>query len=94
MKILIIISVLLSGCSMEGGAIAENSKNKIVQCTDTRDGEVFSFLSNNVSNARISLDGNHGFSVVDTDGNYRELNKSMESYLKCKDSNIKLAKSE
>jgi hypothetical protein len=71
---------------MESGGITEDGKNKQMVCTDTRDGEKFSFNSNNITNARIGYGADSSFDVVDDAGKKRTLTNSMELYLKCVES--------
>lgn len=85
MKTLIIflaLSLTLSGCLNFGGKLSEESKNKTVRCTDLRDGEVFTYKSNTVTNIRIGTDSS--FDFVDTKGNKRTARASHEVFLKCK----------
>lgn len=78
---LILASLFLSACTMEG-SLSESSKNKNVKCTDTRDGEVFTYNTNTATNVRIGTSGG-SLDVVDSNGVSRHLSSPMELYLKC-----------
>lgn len=84
MKILIIsiCSLLLTGCYLEADIIKECSPQKTT-CTDTRDGEVFSYRLENVSNkARVTFN-DQCFDVTDDTGKKRTMCASHQAFLKC-----------
>lgn len=85
MRNIIVMSLfpfLLSGC-LELRATVDKEKSPAVSyCVDTRDGERFSFKSENVINARIGIN-DVCFDVTDNNGNERTLCKSHEPYIKC-----------
>lgn len=93
MKILnfILISPLITGCTIDGGAVVESDKNKIVTCTDTRDGEVFGFNTNSVNNARQGFGTPSSIDIVTLDGKAKTISDNMRAWLKCdiKEINIK-----
>ncbi len=78
----IFMIILLSGCTFDSG-VSEESKNKVMTCTDTRDGETFTFKTNDITNARVGFISDTSFDVVDLSGVKRTLTKSMELYIKC-----------
>lgn len=77
-----ILLLCVSGCTIDGG-IADESKNKHMTCTDTRDGETFGFNSNNITNIRIGIGSDSSIDVVDDFGTKRTLSSSMELFIKC-----------
>lgn len=82
-QILIIAFICLAGCTMEGGGVSAEDLNKTVTCTDTRDGETFSFNTNSVTNTRIGIGAPTSFDVTTDDGRKMTINSSMEAWLKC-----------
>ena len=84
MKTLIIIIVtLLSGCTMKAGEQTEDSKKRTTACTDTRDGEVFTFKNNTVKDARQGYGAPTCFTITTLKGADKRLCSDMEVYLKC-----------
>lgn len=86
MKLLIIflaifLIILISSCELQQ---AEESKNRMMVCTDTRDGEVFRYNTNNITNIHMSISGVTSFNITTTNGDIKLLKSSMEVYLKCK----------
>ncbi len=76
--------ILLTGCLEREAALIEQD-NKVMECTDTRDGEVFTYETDNVKDISSSgILGDISITVIDNDGNERVLKKEMEAYLKCK----------
>lgn len=64
--------------------VAEGSRDLTMHCVDTRDNEKFSFNTNDIKDAKISLDGvHHSFHVVDTNGKEWMVNERSEAWLKC-----------
>ena len=76
----------MAGCSV---AISDDearttNAGRIVDCTDTRDGEAFTYRGDTVSNVSIGLGGSDScFDAVDEANKRRTLCKSHESWLKC-----------
>ncbi len=80
------IAFLMNGCITVKGEIAEEDRSKIMDCTDTRDGERFSFSAKTVTNVRVSILTEDGsLDLIDMNGTKRSITKSMEKYLKCKE---------
>lgn len=83
MRNLMFISLLTFGCMVET-KVADESRDKVMYCVDTRDGEKFSFNTNDIKYAKVSLDGvHHSFHVVDANGKEWMVNERSESWLKC-----------
>ena len=80
----ILIALLCCGCTVDGGSVSEDDLNKVMVCTDTRDGEVFSFNTNTVTNVRQGFGAPHTMEVTTLNGDKRTLNSDMEVWLKCK----------
>lgn len=81
--IAVLLSVGLVGCTIKGGEVVDEDKNKEVTCTDTRDGETFNFNTNNITNFRQGIGADHSIDVVDNEGKKRHITSSMEVWLKC-----------
>lgn len=79
----IILTSFISGCTMDGGSLSNEDMDKIVTCKDARDGEVFEFNTNTISNVRRGLGVPSSFDIVTIDGKKMTLNSSMETWLKC-----------
>ena len=79
-----VIASTMMACTVDG-KLSDESKNKTMVCTDTRDGESFSYHTSSVSNVRLDYFNreNSSFDVVDANGVKRHLVASMETYLKC-----------
>ena len=76
-----LIVLLGSACTMEGKPV---DNGKTTYCTDTRDGEKFSFKSSSVRNARIGMLGADTCAdITVSTGETRTLCKSQEAYIKC-----------
>jgi len=73
--------LFLLGCSIPA-ELAESDRNKTVTCTDTRDGEVFQFSTNDVE-MRIGTNG-IVTDVVDSKGIQRHITDRSEAWLKCR----------
>lgn len=82
-QFLVALSVVtMVGCTVGGSEVI--NKNEVKVCTDSRDGETFSFNTNSVTNVRRGIGAPTTFNVIDSEGNKRSLSTSMEVYLKCK----------
>lgn len=77
-----LMMALTTACTFSSG-VSDDIKNKQMVCTDTRDGEVFGFNTNNITNVRIGYGAETSFDVVDDTGLKRTLYKSMQLFLKC-----------
>lgn len=75
-----IVIGIMTGCSMKAGPVTGPPTS---YCKDTRDGELFSFDIENVSNGRIHLSGGGCFDVIDNDGASRQLCTRHEQFIKC-----------
>lgn len=83
MKYLALIFLLGCGCMLEG-QVKEDRKDQIYDCTDTRDGEKFSFNTNDVDQIGIGvLVGTYRFRVVDENGKVWEIHDRDSVWLKC-----------
>ena len=83
-KLLTLITiVLLTSCTIEG-KLDESDKNKLTECIDTRDGEVFIFNTNTITNVRLDLINSTGsFDIITLEGIKKTLNSNSEIFLKC-----------
>lgn len=79
-----LIVFLSTGCTVNA-EISDEDKNKIITCTDTRDGEVFSFNTDTVTNMRAGFGSPSTYDMVTTDGKKMTLSSDMAAYLKCVD---------
>ena len=76
-----ILSIMASGC---GTDVSRDSENRRFYCTDSRDGEMFSFYGTTVRNAKTRLLwADTCFDVTDDDGVDRTLCASYEAFMKC-----------
>lgn len=75
------MALLFAGCSMQGEYSGEH---KIIDCTDTRDGEKFTVDSRTITNVRVGIGADSCFDAVDNRGVERTLCKSHQAFLKCK----------
>ena len=82
MRNILITALLISGCTVNAD-ITEQSRNRLATCTDFRDGEVFIFNTNTVTNVRYGFGVEHTMDIVTTDGKKRSLSIGMTAYLKC-----------
>jgi hypothetical protein len=80
----LLTTVLAAGCSMEGH-LENGQENRIVDCTDVRDGEKFTFNSDTIKDIRYGIFADSCFTVTIESGKERTLCKSHEAWLKCKD---------
>jgi len=81
---LFIAALVLTGCTVKAH-VSEEDANKLMVCTDTRDGEVFSFNTNTVTNMRAGFGVPSSFDILTTEGKEMTLNNNMEAWLKCVD---------
>ena len=77
-----IIILMLTGCTMDASVVHDD---KHMVCTDTRDGETFSFENRTAHNARMGIGTESSVDIVDDSGRTRTLTKSMEAYWKCEE---------
>lgn len=80
---LTIIVAIMSGCTVGGGQVADESINKEMFCTDSRDGEVFKFNTNTVTDIRRGIGAPTTFTITTHSGDERILSSDMEAYIKC-----------
>ena len=79
-------ALLCTGCTAKA-EISKEDLNKVKTCTDTRDGEVFSFNTNTVTNVRVGYGAPSTFDMVTTDGDKMTISSDAAVlFLKCKDS--------
>lgn len=80
---MLLVSLFIYGCTSDA-SIDEETKNSIITCKDTRDGEVFSFYGSTVTNVRGGILGAAStFDMITTDGRKMTLSSDMEVYMKC-----------
>jgi len=79
-----LIVLLFVGCTART-ELSEEDENKTKICTDIRDGEVFSFNTNTVTNMRAGFGAPSTFDMVTTGGKKMTLSSAMAAYLKCVD---------
>lgn len=78
-----VLTAMLGGCGMKA-EVADDGKGKHMFCTDTRDGEKFSFKASTITNASVGMLGlDSCFDVTTDSGNARTLCKSHEAFIKC-----------
>lgn len=82
--ILILLVVMASGCTAKA-EISEEDKNKTMSCKDTRDGERFSFRTNDITDIRAGLGAPTSMSIVTLKGKKMTVTSSMEAWLKCEE---------
>lgn len=84
-KPLLFLSVsLVAGCGITvDGNLAETSRNVVIVCKDSRDGEIFSFNTNTVTNVRIGFGAPSTFDVITSDGKKRMLSSTLDTVIKC-----------
>lgn len=78
----ILIGQLITGCSVSG-EVSQNDLNKVVTCKDVRNGDVFSFNTSSITNVRVGFDGQPSFDIVTNNGRRININKKMDTWLKC-----------
>ena len=74
--------LLLASCTMPA-TMSEDSKNKVIRCTDTRDGEEFIYNTNDVSEIRAGIGGASVVTLTDSEGRVRTISSTAEAWLKC-----------
>jgi len=67
---------------MDGGKISEQDRNRIMTCTDIRDGRVFKFNTNTIKNVRIGIGAPDSFDITTLNNKSMTLTSDMQ-YLKC-----------
>lgn len=80
---LFLLLTFVSACEFEGGGVVDIDKNKTIECTDSRDGEVFTFNTNTMRDTRIGITTSSSFKVTDIKGQTRNFNDGTTGYLKC-----------
>ena len=80
---IMLVIVVLSGCSIETDVSATKETAGIKRCVDMRDGEKFSFSTDQIKRGQISLD-DFCINITDIAGKKRTLCKSHEPFIKCK----------
>lgn len=78
---LFIVACLLS-CTVRG-QVAEEHKNMLMRCTDSRNDEVFLFNTDDVKDIRVGTDGPVSVELTDTEGRERHILKTEEAWIKC-----------
>ena len=86
--LLLAICILASGCTMNGGKLATESLNKVLMCTDNRDGSVFYFNTNTITNFRRGFGAPHEFDVVTHKGVKMHLSTADKMYVKCEEQKL------
>lgn len=82
--ILLVAVITLSGCLVVGGEVKDTEKNKTVTCVDTRDGETFTFNTNNTKNIKVNILKNTAcYDLKDDKGVERHICSVDKTYLKC-----------
>ena len=81
--LLLVGSVGLLGCTIDGGRVLEKDKHKVFACKDFRDGESFSFKASEISNVRQGIGAPTTFDVATLDGKKKTLGSNMEGLVKC-----------
>lgn len=82
------IALLIQSCSASLDAtVAPEDMDRVYVCTDTRDGEVFSYNTNTITNARITIlgGGPSSMDIVTTDGRKMTVTSAMTAWWKCKE---------
>ncbi len=72
--------IVLAGCTINADV---ERIGKLTHCTDTRDGEKFTFSDKSITNVRYGIGADSCFTVKDESGVVRNLCKSHEVFLKC-----------
>ena len=82
--LIIAMLVLISACTSRSD-LSDKSRNQVHRCTDTRDGEEFTYNTNTITNVRAGwLGADSSFELTDMEGNKRYVQSSDTSWLKCK----------
>lgn len=74
---------IIAGCTVKGGEVVGEDKNKIMDCTDIRDGDIFSFNTNSITNIRLGIGSPNTADIVTLSGKNMTISSGMESYIKC-----------
>jgi hypothetical protein len=77
-----LIGLLVAGCTQKA-ELTEGSKGRHFTCTDFRDGDVFRYSTDTITNVRMGIGTDSSFDLVDETGKSRTLKTSMEAYVKC-----------
>jgi len=78
-----LLCLALSSCTVPA-EVSDADRSAVMRCTDTRDGETFTYAVSSARNLRVGLGGADTCgTVTDSDGNERTLCKSQEVYMKC-----------
>lgn len=81
--ILIIIALLISGCGFKGEISFDDGKeNAWVEVTDTRDGEVFYYNNNTITNPMRGVGTASSINIVTSEGKKMTITTDMMTYLK------------
>ena len=80
---LLVACLLTVGCTMDGGEVAQKDLSKTITCKDTRDGEMFSFNTDTITNIRRGVGAPTSFDMTTNDGKQITLSSDMEAWLKC-----------
>ena len=75
----ILLAFLVFGCEAQ---VAEEYKNKVISCIDTRDGDKFSFNTNDITNYS-TFGHDFSFNVIDNKKRQWTITQRSEIYLKC-----------
>lgn len=74
--------LLVAGCTIPT-EVSKEDRNKVFTCTDTRDGEVFSFNSNDITEIRHGIGANGHMKFTDLKGVERTIPANADAWLKC-----------
>lgn len=76
--------LLLTGCTFGGASVTEKDLSKSMICTDTRDGEIFRFNTNSITNIRTGFGTPTTMDLITDTGEHKTISSNMETWLKCK----------
>lgn len=77
----LVLLFLIGACTMKSDVIDDGKTNF---CTDSRDGEKFSFKTSSVKSVMVGMLGAEScFDITDSNGKDRTLCKSQEAFIKC-----------
>ena len=82
--VMLLLCFVAVGCTVDGGSVVKEDLNKIVICKDARDGEIFSFNSNTITNVRRGFGAPGSVDITTDDGKKMTLSDDMSLWLKCK----------
>ncbi len=81
--LVVFLCFFLHACMLDAW-VEDESLNQTMQCVDTRDGEKFTFNTNDIKNAKMSTSGSSfHFDVIDANGKMWMVTELSESWLKC-----------